>query len=150
MSKLRRPNGDDHPEAALKHLIDSQTLLDGQRPDGAAYLSGYVVECALKSILLLEAVITGGTGPSWSGGKGHDLSSLESAVATLAVTAGAKTARYVGSACSSLAGSPILAWNPEQRYRPEGIAQADAEAYHTMARDIYAETIAGMVLNGDL
>lgn len=54
MSKLRTSNGDDHPEAAHKHLLDAQTLMGQQRADGAAYLSGYVVECALKSLWLHE------------------------------------------------------------------------------------------------
>lgn len=54
MSKLARPNGDDYPEAASKHLRDAAALLAAARPDGAAYLSGYVVECSLKSIYQLQ------------------------------------------------------------------------------------------------
>lgn len=54
MSRIKRNNDDDHPGAAGKHLADALTLLDAGRADGAAYLSGYVVECALKSVLILE------------------------------------------------------------------------------------------------
>ena len=49
MSTLRKPNGDDYPEAPLKHLQDADMLFKSRRFDGAAYLSGYVVECALKT-----------------------------------------------------------------------------------------------------
>ena len=55
MSNLKQPDGDDYPEAALKHLLDADTLLKGRRFDGAAYLSGYVVECALKTLIQVES-----------------------------------------------------------------------------------------------
>ena len=55
MSHLRQSNGDDYPEAAVKHMQDSGVLLAGGRYDGAAYLAGYVVECALKTLIQLEA-----------------------------------------------------------------------------------------------
>ena len=54
MSRLKTVQGDDHPEAAGKHLLDAGALLAAGRADGAAYLSGYVVECSLKSIYQLE------------------------------------------------------------------------------------------------
>ena len=49
MSTLRQPNGDDYPEAAPKHLQDADALARSRRFDGAAHLSGYVAECALKT-----------------------------------------------------------------------------------------------------
>ena len=55
MSRLQQSNGDDYPEAAVKHMQDSGALLAGGRYDGAAYLAGYVVECALKTLIQLEA-----------------------------------------------------------------------------------------------
>ena len=36
-------------------MQDSGVLLAGGRYDGAAYLAGYVVECALKTLIQLEA-----------------------------------------------------------------------------------------------
>ena len=42
---------DDFPKVALKHLQDAQALLKSNRFDGAAYLAGYVVECALKTMI---------------------------------------------------------------------------------------------------
>ena len=85
MSRIKRPNGDDYPEAAGKHLGDATALLGAGRVDGAAYLSGYVVECALKSIVILEG------GNSW----GHDLNALSADALRLSALAGARTARYV-------------------------------------------------------
>jgi hypothetical protein len=43
MSKLRVA-GDDHADAAGKHVADARALLDNHRYDGAGYLSGYVVD----------------------------------------------------------------------------------------------------------
>jgi HEPN domain-containing protein len=40
--------------AAQKHLTDASLLLEQNRFDNAAYLSGYVVECCLKALLRLD------------------------------------------------------------------------------------------------
>jgi hypothetical protein len=80
MSRLRTPNGDDHPEAAHKQLLDAQSLLGQQRADGAAYLSGYVVECALKSLWLHETGAPTGNSMPWvdEGGDGpYELKTLK-------------------------------------------------------------------------
>ncbi|MDW8396565.1 MAG: HEPN domain-containing protein, partial [Anaerolineae bacterium] len=52
MSRPHQPNRDDYPRAALKHLEDAEALLKAHRYDGAGYHAGYVVECALKTLLL--------------------------------------------------------------------------------------------------
>ena len=105
MSLLRLANGDDYPEASLKHLSDAEALLTKQRPDGAAYLSGYVVECALKSLHFIE------TGQEYIG---HDFSKLLSQVVNaVAMVAGAKTAKYLGRATSSVLSSVLQYWKPE-------------------------------------
>ena len=83
MSCLLMPNGDDHPEAAHKHLLDAGVLLAQRRPDGAGYLSGYVVECALKSLYVFE------TGQPL---RGHDFVSLTRVVSAVATMAGARIA----------------------------------------------------------
>ena len=51
VSRLQQNNGDDYPEAASKHLEDATVLFAGTHADGAAYLAGYVVECALKTLI---------------------------------------------------------------------------------------------------
>ena len=47
-------NSDNYPKAALKHLEDARVLMQNTRFDGAAYLAGYVVECALKTVIEVE------------------------------------------------------------------------------------------------
>lgn len=141
MSRLRTSDGDDHPEAAHKHLLDAQTLLGQHRPDGAAYLSGYVVECALKSLWQLE---TGQTQ------RGHDLSKLAQAVSAVATVVGARTARYYKQATSSVSSSAIAAWRPEMRYRPATMTSGDAMAWCQIAGNVFQETVAQMQLDGVL
>ena len=51
MSRLAQPNGDDYPDAAQKHLVDADLLFQAGRFDGAGYLTGYVVECVLKTYI---------------------------------------------------------------------------------------------------
>ena len=141
MSRLRLTNGDDHPDAAQKHLLDAGVLLAQQRPDGAAYLSGYVVECALKSLHVLE------TGRAvW----GHDFGSLVKQVSAVATVAGAKTARYFGPATSGVLASAIRGWTEEMRYRAPSMALGDAESWHACARDVFQETVHQMRLDGVL
>jgi HEPN domain-containing protein len=54
MSSKLQASGEDYPEAALKHCDDAGRLLSGRRADGAAYLAGYAVECALKTLVQVE------------------------------------------------------------------------------------------------
>lgn len=150
MSKLKQPNGDDHPDAAAKHLCDSLTLLSNHRPDGAAYLSGYVVECALKTLLLLETGTSPQTITLWTGRNGHDLKHLASQASTLASVAGSKTARYLKSATSSISSTAIANWSPGIRYREPHLTHHVANTWHSAAKDVYDETIAAMHLDGVL
>ena len=139
MSHLRLPNGDDHPEAAHKHLQDAGVLLAQHRADGAAYLSGYVVECAIKSLYVLETC---------QPLRGHDVSTLVKQVARLAAVAGAKSAKYFGQATRNLSVSAIANWRPEMRYRAPSTTPGDAQDWHACARDVYQETIHQMRLDG--
>src|SRR3989304_9686489 len=109
MSKLRQPgNGDDYPEAALKHLDDASLLRASSRPDGASYLTGYVVECSLKAILQHESGVAL---------HGHDLKDLASSVTVVCAIAGSRTARYLTPAVLSVSVGAVAAWNPQMRYR---------------------------------
>jgi len=56
MSNLATSSGDDFPEAAEKNLLDARCLARGTRWDGVAYHAGYVVECSLKTLLLVDAL----------------------------------------------------------------------------------------------
>ena len=141
MSRLLMPNGDDHPEGAHKHLLDAAGLLAQQRPDGAGYLSGYVVECALKSLYVLE------TGKALIG---HNFATLMSQVSAVATVAGAKSARYFGAATTGVPASAIMNWTPEMRYRPPAMTPGDALAWYSCARDVFQETVHQMRLDGVL
>ena len=112
-----------------------------QRHDGAAYLSGYVVECALKSLLVLE------TGEAL---RSHDFGSLVGQVNAVATVAGAKTAKYFGRATSGVLTSAIGGWTPAMRYDAPSVALGDARSWHACARDVFQETVHQMRLDGVL
>ena len=147
MSRVARPNGEDHAEAAKRHLDDAAALLREGRPDGAAYVSGYVVECALKTVCLFET--QGSAQPlKWSGTRGHDLPFLSSQLASLASVAGARAAKYWGPAVRTLAQAGIWSWAPEMRYRGSQIDPALAQQWYEEATAVYTETVAAMFLDG--
>jgi hypothetical protein len=141
MSKLATRRGDDHPEAAQKHLRDASALLAANRPDGAAYLCGYVIECSLKSLIQLE------TGAAHFG---HSVSDLAGHATSLALVASSKAARYLGATTAGIVASPINAWKPQLRYRAPSMSTADAQSWHTIAHAVFSETVAQMKLDGEL
>ena len=142
MSKLQH-NGDDHPEAARKHLEDASVLLAGGRADGAAYLSGYIVECALKSIILLATA---------NAIKGHNLKELRLTALTASSVlwhTHAGVARYITNAVTELDFSEISrGWKPARRYQAPNMTTSQANAWFTEAQDLYVATIHQMVLDG--
>lgn len=138
MSRLRQANGDDYPEAAGRHLRDANVLLAGERHDGAAYLDGYVVECAMKTLIQLET----GKPPSRS----HDLAALRDAIGVLAVLADARTGRLYASLLAL--GSGILDWRPEMRYRGETISPDTSRAWLADAGKAYDEIVGTLVIDG--
>ncbi len=143
MSHLRQANGDDYPEAARKHLQDSGSLLAGGRPDGAAYLAGYVVECALKTLIQLEA------GQVDRRHRHHDLSRLDRDLDLLAVQASSVVGRFYLRAQASLRASTILSgWMAEQRYRSPGVSATTAANWHREAADVYRRVIGQLTLAG--
>ena len=139
MSYLRQGNGDDYPDAAVKHMQDSGVLLAGGRYDGAAYLAGYVVECALKTLIQLE------TGPERS----HDLPRLCDRLDMLAVQSGSRIGRfYLGAEASLRASNVLNDWKPEQRYRAPEVSATDAGMWHREAADAYGRIIGQLSLAG--
>jgi HEPN domain-containing protein len=139
MSRLLQQNGDDHPEAAQKHLNDASVLNGSGRADGASYLAGYVVECSLKALLQHQT----GIAPLW-----HDLKKLAGQVSVVCALAGAKTARYLAPAVQSLPSAAIAAWDPQMRYRAASKTAHDAAAWLQEAQSIYQATVAQMFLDG--
>ena len=102
-------------------------------------LSGYVVECALKSLHVLE------TGKALGG---HDFRSLAGQVNAVATVVGAKTAKYLGRATSGVLTSAIGSWKPKMRYYSPFMALGDAESWYACARDVFQETVHQMRLDG--
>ncbi|MBI4669640.1 MAG: hypothetical protein HY747_10755, partial [Elusimicrobia bacterium] len=144
-SRLRQSNGDDHPEAAGKHLADAGILQTAGRHDGAAYLAGYVVECCLKTVVLIEIGM-----PIWNSRKGHDLRFLSVEALRLAVIPGARTARY---APFQTIGHPIydatVGWRETLRYREPGYVLAgNAQSWLDEAKMVFQKTIVSMRLDG--
>lgn len=143
MSKLLQPNGDDHSEAAAKHLTDSAELLKSGRHDGAAYLAGYVVECVLKTLLLAESGLTD---------KSHNLQGLSVRVLKGIPASGSVTGRYLTPATLTTAIAGISSsWEATLRYRPEGtISAIDAAAWASEAQLLYRSVIEPLRLDGVL
>jgi hypothetical protein len=156
MSSLRVQD-DDHPEAAGKHLADAQALLAVRRFDGCGYLSGYVVECSLKAVILHDNSWLGGAPPSrdavklqdWhkklaSRSYGHDLVKLAHAVV------GSAGASYMPD-LSSISKPSVLSWKETMRYKsPGAVTEPEANAWHEWARHVFLETVSRMHLDGVL
>lgn len=142
MSRLKQSNGDDYPEAALKHLRDAAALVRGRRFDGAAYLAGYVVECALKTLIQVE---------SGQARRSHELTKLLDVLDELAVHAKTRTGRLYISAAASFKAADVLAWTPEMRYRgprDAGDASRVAETWLREARSAYERIVGSLLLEG--
>jgi len=141
MSKIRQSNGDDYPEAAKKHLGDAETLFQAQHYDGAGYLTGYIAECVLKTVIVLE------------GGKAlrvHKLHDLSQSALELAAMPSAKTAKYaIGPSPGHSMYDAARGWRETLRYRPAGsITPQEATDWLTEARTLYAAAIIPMQLDG--
>jgi hypothetical protein len=140
VSKLAQLNGDDHPEAAEKHLVDAKALLAAGRYDGAAYLSGYVIECALKTLLQVEGQ------PMW----GHKLDLLSKEAMKLLAQPGARSGKYVTATTFQLSiADRASGWIETLRYRPSGhVPPPASQHWHDEATQVYKTVIAQMRLDG--
>ena len=140
VSQLRQSNGDDYPEAAGRHILDSRALVARRRFDGAAYLAGYVVECTLKTLIQLE---TGRADYS------HDLPGLLDQLDALAARVGARHGRVYLAVEASLRSSDIVdIWNPGQRYRGPEASASLARAWHRAATDAHRRVFGRLNLAG--
>ena len=139
MSNPRRSNGDDYPAAALKHLQDAEVLLKGRRFDGAAYLSGYVVECALKTLIQVE---------SGEARHSHGLTGLLNELDVLAVQATPRTGRLYVRVAALLKTADVLDWRPPMRYRGPEVTSSKADAWLRNAREAYDLIVESLILEG--
>lgn len=128
---------DDFPKAALKHLQDGQALLKTNRFDGAAYLAGYVVEFALKTMIGVE---------NKKVPRIHDLSELQSRIQALSVVAGSRTGHLYIAITQAI--DQILSWRPEMRYCERYLAAPVAGNWLAEADDVYKKVIGNLTLAG--
>ena len=151
MSTLRVAN-DDHADAAGKHLSDAGVLLEKSRFDGVGYLSGYVVECVLKSVVLHDKSFDAASGhhdpnklAAWHKTlsrkpNGHDLAALA------AIVVGTEGAPYMPNFPIN---APVFNWRETLRYAPPGtVTEAQSRDYHACARVAYQQAIVVMRLQG--
>jgi hypothetical protein len=145
--------GSDYPDASTKHLEDAKVLDRNGRYDGSAYHAGYVVECALKAVLLYET--------SWNRRTGqydrkkldqvqirlselsHGLEGLFEELTRVYATATTQSSPYLPALSASAA---IMGWRPGHRYRPTGHRKrAEAQAMLNDAQQVYDRTIGQMM-----
>ena len=148
MSTKLQANGEDYPEAAIKHCDDARHLLSGKRADGAAYLAGYAVECALKTLIQVEM---GNVDPvmQWR----HRLNHLSTEALRLATQATNKTARYLTNpGLTTLRyDNPPTGWKEYLRYYPVGTVPAPtAEQWVEEAERLYIEIIGELKKDGEI
>jgi HEPN domain-containing protein len=148
MSTKRQTTGEDYPDAAIKHCDDARRLLSGNRPDGAAYLAGYAVECSLKTLIQIEQ---GHANKIQS----HDLKSLSTNAAQLAAQPTNRTVRYFTTAGITTLryddppSNPPSGWRETLRYFPDGtIPEATARQWVEEAERLYIEIIGELKKDG--
>ncbi len=142
MSNLALPTGEDYPEAAVRHFEDATALLREGRNDNAGYLAGYVIECAMKTVIQIEQ-----GGALWA----HDLEQLSRRAQELAALPGAKTARC---ASARTPGHGIYdyegaGWSESRRYRPSGdLAPNEAVDWLAEAEKVLNDVVFTLRLDG--
>jgi len=153
---MLRVGSDDHADAAGKHLGDATALIEVSRNDGAGYLSGYVVECALKSVVLHDGSFDSAAGvhdptklADWhrklrNKPYGHDLLKLAMSMV------GPEGAKYLPDLPLSLpTRAAVFDWSETLRYAPLGTVTEDkARAYYEWACLVYEHSIVAMRSDG--
>lgn len=136
------------PNAACRHLVDSEHLLSVSRWDGSAYLAGYVIECSLKALIAHPTAPPGVDLQNI----GHNLSALIQTLDQMASSRKPTWKRHVPAlllqTLRSKLGSQPLEWHPRMRYestRPEWQLQAKDwwslanRCFHGLAKNLVTE-----------
>lgn len=103
---------DFYLSAAKRHLDDADLLLSGSHSDNAAYLSGYIIECAIKGLLRGETEIP-------PNDYRHDLPMLSGDVLLLACFLAPMASRYELPQSAEVM-ELIREWGPHLRYTRTG------------------------------
>ena len=137
----------DYPQAATRHLRDACLLRDHERWASAAYLSGYVLECALKALLAQAHGHIPHT---------HDLRRLRQAVKDVADGRKRPLARIVRAPFAlrlsipvpapfesfTYPDEPVCVWHPSLRYQPESAVPSErAREWVKGAQGFHALTV---------
>lgn len=131
---------ENFPEAAWKHVTDSEALLNAKRYDGAGYLAGYAVECTLKTLIQVE-------NPRRF--RDHNLNSLSGEVLQLLSLPAQRTAHYVTNPNITSLQYGSAGWRETIRYEAGGfVSQADSEAWVAEAKRLCDEILIPMKLDG--
>lgn len=142
-------NRDDYPRTA-KRMLGAAKALDSvgasPQPHAQAYLAGYVVECALKS--LIQEFLN-------ERSSSHPVDALWDQVKRAAVAAGATKTKLFDKSVARLAPRhknrlKIAVWNPYHRYDKVGWNATDASTWTAEAELVFTETVAEMIADGDL
>lgn len=149
MSNLRQASGEDYPDAARKNYLDARALMARRRYDGAAYLSGYVVECLLKTLIQVDRATNA---PIME--FRHNLSEMSEEALKLMKMPSSRTARYYpsGSSFTSLPyDTPPFGWKETLRYHHEGtIPKTTASAWISEAKRLYQHVLWGLIKDGEV
>ena len=128
---------EDYASAASRHLRDARYLHEGERWDNAAYLAGYVAECAVKAV-----INQAGRAPQ------VHLRELTPPLLLLAADLGAAARRYRIDLDPDLH-ALRLAWSTDLRYaRTDTCDEFGATQMLAQAGRVYQRTIQAMVLDG--
>jgi hypothetical protein len=142
MSNFSKASGEDYPDAARKNFIDSKSLMNRRRYDGAAYLSGYVIECIFKTLMLVDGGV-----PRFI----HDLNQLSTEAQRLFLLPASRTSRYFSSFPLSTISynNPPLGWNETLRYYKEGtIPRNTAASWFSEAGRLYRNCLGKLIKDG--
>ena len=126
-------NRAEYRQVALARLTDARTLLRARRYDGAYYLAGYVVECALKACIARQFRVATIPDPrlvSEIYRRGHELPALARlAGLEFAITAEARRDGQFGSSWVT-----VQRWTADSRYEV-GRARVQAQNLYDSVAD---------------
>jgi HEPN domain-containing protein len=131
---------EDYASAASRHWEDAEILFRAGRFDNAAYLSGYVVECALK--ILIQK---GRADPSslW-----HDLPALAGDALLLACLMVPSIRRYPLPRSADFEDLKRN-WKSDMRYWPTGqVTESTAQRWLRASEEAYRAVVIEAVLDG--
>lgn len=130
----------DFASASTRHLADARRLYDGDRPDNAQYLAGYVVECSLKAVVERSGL------PAER--LGHHLLRAQSSGFDMAVSMSPLLARYRPPEDAVQTVRDL--WSEHARYYRSGSMASASTARRAVdsAARVWMTCIGGLVLDG--